>query len=53
MEGGKEHNVPDSFIANIDEHCQGSYLKLTAESNGSFTVFNSRNKFQKVYKANK
>ena len=53
MEGGKEHNVPDSFIANVDEHCQGSYLKLTAESNGSFTVFNSRNKFQKVYKANK
>ena len=53
MEGGKEHNVPDSFIANVDEHCQGSYLKLTAESNGSFTVFNSRNKFQKVYKAKK
>ncbi|HUJ51676.1 MAG TPA: MBL fold metallo-hydrolase [Bryobacteraceae bacterium] len=53
MEGGKEHNAPDSFIANVDEHCQGSYLKLTAESNGSFTVFNSRNKFQKVYKANK
>ena len=53
MEGGKEHNVPDSFIANVDEHCQGSYLKLTAESNGSFTVFNARNKFQKVYKANK
>jgi competence protein ComEC len=53
MEGGQEHNAPDSFIANVDEHCQGSYLKLTAESNGSFTVFNSRNKFQKVYKANK
>ena len=53
MEGGKEHNVPDSFIANVDEHCEGSYLKLTAESNGSFTVFNSRNKFQKIYKADK
>ena len=51
MDGGKEHNTPDSFIANVDEHCQGSYLKLTAESNGAFTVFNSRNKFQKVYKA--
>ncbi len=50
MEGGKEHNVPDTFIANVDEHCEGKYLKLTAESNGSFTVFNSRNKFQKVYK---
>ncbi len=53
MEGGQEHNVPDSFIANVDEHCQGSYLKLTAESNGSFTVFNSRNKFQRVYKNTK
>jgi competence protein ComEC len=51
MDGGQEHNVPDSFIANVDEHCQGSYLKLTAESNGSFTVYNSRNKFQKAYKA--
>lgn len=51
MDGGKEHNVADSFIANVDEHCQGSYLKLTAESNGTFTVYNSRNKFQKVYKA--
>ena len=53
MEGGKAHNVPDSFIANVDEHDQGDYLKLTAEGNGSFTVWNSRNKFQKAYKANK
>jgi len=51
MDGGKDHNVPDSFIANVDEHCEGKYLKLTAESDGSFTVFNSRNKFQKTYKA--
>src|SRR5260370_27692567 len=50
MEGGKEHNVPHTFIANVDEHCEGKDLKLTAESNRSFTVFNSRNKFQKVYK---
>ncbi|HEX4594802.1 MAG TPA: MBL fold metallo-hydrolase [Bryobacteraceae bacterium] len=51
MEGGKDHNVPDSYIANVDEHCQGDYLKLTAQSDGSFTVYNSRNKFQKTYKA--
>jgi len=51
MDGGKDHNVPDSFIANVDEHCEGKYLKLTVESDGSFTVFNSRNKFQKTYKA--
>jgi competence protein ComEC len=53
LEGGKAHNVPDSFIANVDEFDQGDYLKLTAESNGAFTVWNSRNKFQKIYKANK
>jgi competence protein ComEC len=52
MAGGKEHNAPDSFIANVDEHCQGSYLKLAAEPDGSFTVFNQRNKFQKAYKSN-
>src|SRR5579871_3883570 len=51
LEGGKAHNVPDSFIANVDEFDQGDYLKLTAESSGSFTVWNSRNKFEKVYKA--
>jgi beta-lactamase superfamily II metal-dependent hydrolase len=51
MDGGKDHNVPDPFIANVDEHCQGDYLKLTADSDGSFTVYNSRNKFQKNYKA--
>jgi len=51
MDGGKEHNVPDPFIANVDEHCQGQSLKLTAESNGSFTLVNGRTKFQKVYPA--
>lgn len=50
MEGGKEHNVPDSFIANVDEHCEGKYLQVTAKSDGSFTVYNSRNKFTKAYK---
>lgn len=52
MGGGKEHNVPDTFIANVDEHCEGSYLKLSAKSDGSFTVFNSRNKFAKIYGVN-
>jgi competence protein ComEC len=51
VEGAREHNVPDSYIANIDEACEGKYLKLTAESDGSFTVINSRNKFQRTYKA--
>jgi competence protein ComEC len=51
MEGGKEHNVADSFVANVDEHCTGQYLKLMADDNGSFRVTNERNKFEKIYKA--
>lgn len=51
LEGGKEHNVADPFIANVDEQCMGQYVKLTADGNGSFTVWNQRNKFEKVYKA--
>ena len=46
----KEHNAPDSFIANPDEHCEGKWIKLSAHSDGSFTVTNARNKFEKTYK---
>ena len=48
---GKEANVPDAFIANVDEQCQGLYLKVSASENGSFTVYNPRNKFMKTYAA--
>jgi hypothetical protein len=49
LQGGKEHNVPDAFIANIDAGDDGYYIKVTAEANGSFTVYNARNKNQKTY----
>jgi beta-lactamase superfamily II metal-dependent hydrolase len=49
IEGGKDHNSPDTFLANVDEICRGNWLRLTAERDGSFTVFNSRNKFEKRY----
>jgi len=49
LEGGKEHNVPDAFIANIDAADDGYYLKLTAEADGAFTVYDARNKNQKTY----
>ncbi len=51
IDGAKEHNAPDSFIANVDEQGTGQYIKLTAEGNGSFTIWNQRNKFTKDYKA--
>ena len=47
---GKEHNSADAFLANIDEQCEGKWLRLTAEKDGSFTVFNSRNKYEKTYR---
>lgn len=47
---GKDHNSPDPFIANIDEDCAGDWLKVTVEKDGTFTVYNQRNKFEKTYK---
>jgi len=49
LEGAKEHNVPDAFIANIDTADDGYYLKLTAQPDGTFTVYNARNKNEKTY----
>jgi beta-lactamase superfamily II metal-dependent hydrolase len=49
--GGKEANVPDTLIANVDEPCEGKYLKVSAAADGSFTVYNSRNKYSKSYAA--
>lgn len=49
--GGKETNVPDTMIANVEEHCEGKFLKVSAESSGAFTVYNSRNKYSKAYPA--
>jgi hypothetical protein len=48
--GGKENNAADSFIANVDEQCEGKYIKLTVMPDGSFSVTNSRNNFSKTYK---
>ena len=44
---GKENNSNDTFIANLEEVCEGKWIRLTAEKDGSFQVFNSRNKFEK------
>src|ERR1039458_2745626 len=45
----KDHNSADPYIANIDEICQGMWLRVTAQKDGSFTVYNSRNKYRKNY----
>jgi competence protein ComEC len=49
--GAKENNSPDSFIANLDPTCEGKHIKLSAQPDGSFSVSNSRNRYEKSYKA--
>jgi competence protein ComEC len=48
---GEAANVRDPFIANLEEHGSGNYLKVTAEASGAFTVYNPRNKLLKKYPA--
>ncbi len=36
IDGSQDANVPDPCIANLEEHCEGKYLKVTAQENGSF-----------------
>ena len=49
--GGKERNAADPFIANLEEHDDGMYLKVSASEDGSFTMYNPRNKYTKAYPA--
>lgn len=49
MGSDKAHNVSEMFIANPEENCEGKYIKVTAETNGTFTVLNSRNNYRKTY----
>lgn len=49
--GGKETNAPDTFIANVDDPCEGKAIHVTVQPDGQFTVLNTRNKYSKMYKA--
>jgi competence protein ComEC len=49
LAGGAHANAPEPFIANLEEKCQGNWIKLSAESNGQFAVTNNRNGTTKVY----
>ncbi|MGH9657641.1 MAG: hypothetical protein ACRD96_03795 [Bryobacteraceae bacterium] len=50
LAAGPANNAAEPFIANMEENCQGHWLKVSAESNGAFTVTNGRNKHSKTYK---
>ena len=49
--GGSEHNTTDPFVANVDEADTGYYLKLMAHEDGTFEIFNQRNKYEKTYES--
>ena len=50
VEGATEHNVAEPMIANMDESTSHG-LRVSANPNGSFTVFNDRNGNSKRYEA--
>jgi competence protein ComEC len=50
--GGKELNVADQLIANLDD-TTAHFIRLSARQDGSFSVTNSRNGFTKEYKPRK
>jgi competence protein ComEC len=49
MDGGKDHNASDAYIANMEEMCQGRFIKATALANGTFTLSNSTNNHEETY----
>lgn len=50
VEGAAEHNVGEPMIANMDESTAHG-IRVSANPNGSFTVFNDRNGHSKRYEA--
>jgi len=48
--GGKDNNVAEERIANLDEKCQGQWIEVSASNNGEMTVLNTRNGYKKTYK---
>jgi beta-lactamase superfamily II metal-dependent hydrolase len=45
-----DHNSPGALIANTEkEDCKGSWIKVTAREDGSFTVHNGRTGYEKAY----
>jgi competence protein ComEC len=49
IQGDRDHNVDEKFIANVGADDQGNYIKVAAEPDATMTVTNSRNNFSKTY----
>lgn len=50
LAGGPDRNPPDNFIANPEGADDAHWLKLSAQTNGTFSVTNSRTGFTKTYR---
>ena len=50
VNGGRENNPPEDFIANLEPDDHWKTLQLSASPDGTFTVTNGRNGFHKTYK---
>ncbi len=49
--GPGETTHPSTFIVNVDQDAKVSWVKLSAQASGEFTVTNSRNGKTKTYAA--
>jgi len=49
VESDRDHNVAEERIANMKENCEGKYIKVTAEADGTFTITNGRTGAEKTY----
>ncbi len=48
--GGREQNAGEAFVANRENEDAGNRIEVSAQRNGTFTVRNSRNGFEKTYR---
>jgi len=49
VDGGKDHNVTEDLIANVEEKLDGNYIKVEAEPGGTFSIANSRDNLSRKY----
>ena len=53
LESDKASNTAEEMIANLEDSadCKGHWIRASVKADGSFTMTNSRNKFNKTYTA--
>jgi competence protein ComEC len=50
LRGGTEYNTEDQYIANLDEKCEGNYIKCSVDSSGkSYTISIPAKGFSRTY----